>query len=61
MDKDKTLFTIREFADLHGINRRTLHYYDNIGLFSPAVKKENHYRMYSIRQSTELEIILALR
>lgn len=61
MDKDKTLFTVREFADLHGINRRTLHYYDNIGLFSPAVKKENHYRMYSIRQSTELEIILALR
>ena len=30
--------TTAQFAQLHGINKRTLHYYDAIGLFSPIIK-----------------------
>lgn len=53
--------TIKEFAKIHNVNTRTLHYYDNEGLFSPKLKGENGYRYYSYAQSAEFEIILALR
>lgn len=61
MQEDKILFTAGQFARLHNINKRTLHYYDEIGLFSPLHKGENGYRYYTYMQSTKLEIILALR
>lgn len=54
-------FTAGEFAELHHINKRTLHYYDEIGLFSPQCKGENGYRYYTYEQSMELENILAFR
>lgn len=54
-------FTAGQFARLHGLNKRTLHYYDQIGLFSPAYKGENGYRYYTYQQSAMLEHILALR
>ncbi len=37
MKKSTKLLTTAEFAKLHEVNKRTLHYYDSIGLFSPAV------------------------
>ena len=46
---------------MHHLNKRTLHYYDDIGLFSPAYKGRNGYRYYTYQQSGELESILALR
>lgn len=55
------LFTTGQFADLHGINKRTLHYYDEIGLFSPSHKGENGYRYYTYLQSPTLEMLLTLR
>ena len=57
----KIYLTVQEFADLHHINKRTLHYYDSIGIFSPQKVGENHYRYYTYAQSAEFEIILALR
>lgn len=54
-------FTAGQFSKLHHLNKRTLHYYDDIGLFSPIYKAENGYRYYARRQSAELENILALR
>lgn len=54
-------FTAGEFAKIHNLNKRTLHYYDEIGIFSPKYKGENGYRYYSFEQSIELENILALR
>lgn len=54
-------FTAGQFARLHRLNKRTLHYYDEIGLFSPAFKGENGYRYYTYAQSITLENILALR
>ncbi|MGL4344017.1 MAG: MerR family transcriptional regulator [Cellulosilyticaceae bacterium] len=54
-------FTTGEFAKLHHLNRRTLHYYDTVGIFSPKHTGTNGYRYYTYEQSIELENILALR
>lgn len=61
MKKELLYFTVGQFSKLHRLNKRTLHYYDDIGLFSPAYKAENGYRYYTYCQSAELENILALR
>ena len=53
--------TVHEFAALHNVNKRTLHYYDSIGIFSPKKVGQNGYRYYTYMQSAEFEIILALR
>lgn len=60
-NKDK-LLTIGQFAALHGINKKTLMWYDEIGLFQPVfICPENGYRYYNYRQSSILETILLLR
>lgn len=56
-----TQFTIGQFAALHGINKKTLMWYDEIGLFKPAAIKKNGYRYYTYYQSSVLETILMLR
>lgn len=62
MDRKEKLLTIGQFAALHGINKKTLMWYDETGLFKPAAKNaENGYRYYSYRQSPLLETILLLR
>ena len=51
----KTLFTIGQFAALHGINKKTLMWYDEIGLFRPAsIDEENGYRYYNYYQSSAI-------
>lgn len=54
-------FTIGQFAALHDINKKTLMWYDEIGLLKPACIRENGYRYYSYQQSAALETILMLR
>lgn len=49
------LFTIGQFAKMHEINKKTLMWYDEIGLLKPAVVKENGYRYYNYQQSYILE------
>ena len=62
MREKSRLLTIGQFAALHGINKKTLMWYDEIGLFHPAsVSPENGYRYYSYYQSSLLETILLLR
>lgn len=62
MEKKSKLLTIGQFAALHGINKKTLMWYDEIGLFRPAaIHPENGYRYYSYYQSSILETILLLR
>lgn len=53
--------TTAQFAKLHKVNKRTLHYYDNIGLFSPSEKGDNGYRYYDVSQSIEFEYIRMLK
>ena len=55
------LYTTGEFADLFGISKDTLFYYDRIGLFSPAARSSNGYRCYSVHQIGLFEAILSLR
>ncbi len=62
MSEKNKLLTIGQFAALHGINKKTLMWYDEIGLFKPAaVNPENGYRCYNYHQSPILETILLLR
>ena len=62
MHKKNSLLTIGQFAAMHGINKKTLMWYDEIGLFKPAaINSENGYRFYSYHQSPILETILLLR
>ena len=62
MSEKNKLLTIGAFASMHGINKKTLMWYDEIGLFKPAaVDPENGYRLYHYRQSPLLETILLLR
>lgn len=62
MSKDlQQYFTTGQFAKLRGINKRTLMYYDDIGLFKPAMIKDNGYRYYTNYQNSILDVILELR
>ena len=57
----QSYFTAGELANIFGISKQTLLYYDRMGLFSPAFISENGYRHYSIHQYMDLEVILRLR
>ncbi len=62
MKENDKLLTIGQFAAMHGINKKTLMWYDEIGLFRPAViHPGNGYRCYNYHQSPVLETILLLR
>lgn len=47
---EKEYFTPSEFAKLFQIDRQTLIYYDNHGIFSPCFKSCHGYRYYSLDQ-----------
>ena len=61
MDDEFLKLSVSQFAELHGVNKRTLHYYDKVGIFVPAFKESNHYRYYSHTQSIAFENIRMLR
>lgn len=54
-------FNISRFAEISGVSRQTLIYYDKIGLFSPHFVAENKYRMYSHNQLGTINTITMLR
>ncbi|MPQ43840.1 MerR family transcriptional regulator [Clostridium tarantellae] len=53
--------TIGEFAKLCGVGRKTLIFYDNIGIFSPEYKDEKGYRFYTLNQYDTFNILLELK
>lgn len=61
MKRELVSLTTAQFAELHGVNKRTLHYYDQIGLFHPNTKADNGYRYYDISQSIDFEYIRMLK
>lgn len=61
MKKETIRLTAAQFAKLHNVNKRTLHYYDDIGLFSPRYKGENGYRYYEYSQGMVFEYIRMLK
>ena len=54
-------YTIKKVAKLAGISVRTLHYYDQIGLFTPSLKSQADYRLYTDEDLTRLQQILFYR
>lgn len=52
---------VKEVADITGVSVRTLHYYDEIGLLSPAQVTEAGYRQYSDDDLKMLQQILFFR
>lgn len=57
----KIYFSTGEFAKLYGISKKTLFYYDEIGLFKPEKILSNGYRLYSNIQIELLSAILTLK
>jgi DNA-binding transcriptional MerR regulator len=57
----KKLLSIKEFSELSGIEQTTLRYWDEIGLFHPAMRNaENNYRCYSHDQIILINYITVL-
>ena len=54
-------YTVKQLADLAKVTRRTLHYYDQIGLLEPESVAENGYRIYGERAVYRLQQILFYR
>lgn len=54
-------FTTGEFARLCKVKKQTLFHYDDIGIFSPEIKKENGYRYYSYNQLEVFQVISVLK
>ena len=62
MSKDNVkTFTTGEFAQRFGIKKDTLFYYDRIGLFHPAIVKDNGYRNYTFEQLDVFWMLQSLR
>ena len=53
--------TVKEVSQLTGISVRTLHYYDEIGLFKPTKVTEAGYRLYDDKAIDKLGQILVFR
>ena len=55
------MMTVKEISKIAGISARTLHYYDEIGLFTPSEKSEAGYRLYDDKALEKLQQILFFR
>lgn len=55
------MMTVKEISELTGISARTLHYYDEIGLFTPTEKSDAGYRLYDDKALETLQQILFFR
>lgn len=51
----------KQFASMCKVEKRTLHYYDEIDLLKPIEVKENGYRIYSAIQFETMSMIKALQ
>ncbi len=55
------MYTIKELADLAGVTTRTLRYYDQMEILSPAEIGSNRYRLYDHDSLLRLQQILFFR
>lgn len=56
-----SLKTVHEVSRLTGVSIRTLHYYDEIGLLTPAASSEAGYRLYDDTNLLKLQGIMLFR
>jgi DNA-binding transcriptional MerR regulator len=52
---------IKELSDRTGVSRKTIRYYEQIGLLSPAKRAENRYRVYDTIDVERLRFIKSAR
>ena len=58
---EKKLLSIKEFSEMSGLEQSTLRYWDDIGLFKPALRNpDNSYRYYSPEQIILVNFIKVL-
>jgi DNA-binding transcriptional MerR regulator len=57
----KTVYTVKQLADLAGVSVRTLHYYDEAGILKPEYRLSNGYRQYSEEAVIRLQQIMFFR
>jgi DNA-binding transcriptional MerR regulator len=55
------IYTISKIAEVFGLSRSTLLYYDRIGLLSPSERTASGYRLYSEKDRRTLEQIVLYR
>jgi DNA-binding transcriptional MerR regulator len=60
-ENDNQFLSVTEFAKLSGVKASTLRYFDDLGLFEPAYRKESGYRYYSLQQLITINAIFAMR
>jgi DNA-binding transcriptional MerR regulator len=54
-------YTVKQLSKLAGVSVRTLHYYDEIGLFEPDAIRTNGYREYGDKAVLKLQQIMFYR
>ncbi|MBM6614654.1 MerR family transcriptional regulator [Desemzia sp. RIT804] len=54
-------YTVNTLSRIASVSKRTLHYYDEIGLLSPKRKSSNGYRIYGEQEVEKLQQILFYR
>ncbi|MBN2395867.1 MAG: MerR family transcriptional regulator [Candidatus Atribacteria bacterium] len=54
-------YTIKRLAEISGVSRRTLRYYDEVGLLKPVRSLSSGYRIYSQKEVERLQQILFYR
>ena len=54
-------YTVNKLAELSGVTKRTLRYYDEIGLLKPARVNSSGYRIYGAKEVDRLQQILFFR
>lgn len=60
--KEKILYSVKDVCDRFGITRKTLFYYDRIGLLKPADRQGvQHFKFYDFEALSRLESILEYR
>ena len=55
------MFQIGELSDQTGVPAKTIRYYEDIGLLSPASRGENRYRLYDQKDAERLRFIRSAR
>ena len=58
---EQRLYTIEQVATRTGFTKRTLRYYEEVGVLSPTGRTEGNYRRYSEADVERLERIRSLR
>lgn len=53
-------YTLKDIIEITGVTKRTLHYYDEIGLLVPD-KNDKNYRVYKQQDLEKLQKILILK